>query len=522
MIREKNRLAPSPYRKRAYHCIQTKGDNPMPLGYPSAGAKAKAVDYFEHNGSLHDEFYWISEINKASLVMNTEEGLLSRDNAKAFARGLEETIKEGDQPGNPRPKMYIRYEPLMIKHCGISCTLLHAGRSSQDMHSTFFRMGMREKLLNFMKAALAARKALYRLAWENRDTVAPNYTNGVAAQPNSLGHEWLGHVQSFERDFRTMKAVYAETNQSPMGTTVLNGTSWPLNRHRMAELLGFDGVIDNAFDAGQISAEDMFIQTAQSVVLPMLHIGHFIQDIMTQYAQPRPWILVTSTYVSSAMPQKRNPGPLIDVRRDASEVINESNGSLMRVHNLMPGMYDGKDLPLGRQLFDDAVTVMDNFTEVVGMLKVNAERALEELNSDWTASQEVADILMHRFNVPFRVGHHFASAMVTYARTHELTPLTFPYAKACELWTEEVKKEAEGIASETFPLDEQGFKEALNPVAIIANRRVYGGPQPSEMKRQFEERQAGIDADEAWLNETLGRLEKAQQNRQSLYEALMK
>lgn len=494
----------------------------MPLGYPSAGEKAKAVDYFEHNGSVHDEFYWISEINKASLVMNTEEGLLSKEHAKTFAKGLAEVIAEGDRPQSPRPRVYIRYEPLMIKHCGIACTLLHCGRSSQDIHSTFFRMGMREKLLAFMKAALAARRAIYQVAKEHRHTVIPNYTNGVAAQPNSLGHQWLGHVQSFERDFRLLVAAFNETNQSPMGTTVLNGTSWPLNRHRMAELLGFDAVIDNAFDAGQIAGEDMFVQTAQSLVLPMLHIGHFIQEIMTQYAQSRPWMLVTSTYVSSAMPQKRNPGPLIDVRRNASEVINETNGTVWRVHNLMTGMYDGKDLPLGRQLFDDATTVMNDFTDVVGMLKIDPKRALEELNSDWTASQELADILMRRFNVPFRVGHHFASAMVTYARCHQLTPLTFPYDVACTLWTEEVKKEAEGTASETFPLSEAEFKAALDPVAIVANRHVYGGPQESEMDRQFEERLQAMQRDEKWVEETLARIETAAKKRQSLYEALMR
>ena len=94
----------------------------MPLGYPSAGEKAKAVDYFEHNGSIHDEFYWISEINKASLIMNTEEGLLSKENAKAFAKGLSEVIAEVDRPESPRPRVYIRYEPLMIKHSVIACT----------------------------------------------------------------------------------------------------------------------------------------------------------------------------------------------------------------------------------------------------------------------------------------------------------------------------------------------------------------------------------------------------------------
>ena len=154
----------------------------------------------------------------------------------------------------------------------------------------------------------------------------------------------------------------------------------------------------------------------------MLHLGHFLQDIMTQYAQSRPWILVSSTYASSAMPQKRNPGSLIDIRRDASQVLSETQSEVWRLHNLMPGMYDGKDLAITGELFEDACQVMDAFGKVLALLKIDASRALEELNSDWTASQELADILMRRFAIPFRIGHRFASSLVSFARTNQFTP----------------------------------------------------------------------------------------------------
>ncbi|MEI3143776.1 MAG: lyase family protein [Dakarella massiliensis] len=103
-------------------------------------------------------------------------------------------IEKGNT-GNPRPKMYVRYEPLLIAEAGIDVTLIHAGRSSQDMHAVYQRAMLRDQTLEVMTALNSVREALFRLAKENRDTIAPCYTNGVAAQPKSLGHTWLGHLE---------------------------------------------------------------------------------------------------------------------------------------------------------------------------------------------------------------------------------------------------------------------------------------------------------------------------------------
>ena len=132
-----------------------------------------------------------------------------------------------------------------------------------------------------------------------------------------------------------------------MGTTVLNGSSWPLNRLRMANYLGFAALVDNAYDAAQISSSEHPVEVAALVTAMALHVGSFIEDVMTQYAQPRPWILLQegggNTYVSSAMPQKRNPGLLNDTRRDASTSIALAMGPVIRAHNITPGMQDPKE-----------------------------------------------------------------------------------------------------------------------------------------------------------------------------------
>ncbi|MFU0841176.1 MAG: argininosuccinate lyase [Burkholderia sp.] len=470
----------------------------MTLGVPSTGPAAAAADARPWSGAVpRDEFFWLSEINKATFVINTKQGLLDPAKAAEWARAQERVIEAGNVPGAPRPKMYVRYEPLLIKEAGIDVTAIHAGRSSQDMHATFQRAILRDRTLEAMEALLAVRRALFKLAQENRDTIAPCYTNGVAAQPNSLAHTWLGHLEGFRRDFEGLKEFWKRLNLCPMGTTVLNGTPWPLDREAMAERLGFDGIVENAYDAAQISAVDMAVESALKLTLPLLHVTSFIEDVMTQYAQPRPWILVTATYASTAMPQKRNPGSLIDVRRDANQVLGELSGVIFRAHDLMPGMYDSKDELINGTVTGEAAEVFRRFAQVLGMLKVNPKRALEELNLDWTASQNIADVMMQRFGIPFREGHHFASLLVTYARERELTPATLPYADAKAVYEKMVREEKLAIPA-AFPFDEEAFGELLDPRSIVEGRRTKGGPQKAELGRMMKECEGCIAADAAW------------------------
>ncbi|MFA4914633.1 MAG: lyase family protein, partial [Burkholderiaceae bacterium] len=302
------------------------------------------------------------------------------------------------------------------------------------------------------------------------------------------------------RDAQRIREAYARVDRSSMGTTVLNGTSWPLNRKRMADYLGFSAIVDNAYDASQISSVDEPVEVSAIVTSIALHTGSFIQDVMTQYAQPRPWILLqeggSNTYVSSAMPQKRNPGLLIRTRSESSTALSLANGVVIQAHNITPGMSDPKDVKDNKAMVNSAIKALKSWDTVLGALVLNPERALEELNSDWTASQELADILMREHKLPFRVGHHFASSIVDYAKQKDIKPLDFPYDQAKRIYAETVK--GSPYAGE-LPMTEQAFRAALDPVAIIKHRASSGGPQPAEMTRMLALANTRLTAQNDWI-----------------------
>ena len=479
---------------------------------------------FAQKAPVRDEFYWLGQMNKATAVINSEEGLLDKAMVPKIAAGIVKVLEDGAQPGGRRPATVISFEPLLIRAAGQDVTLLHAGRSSQDMHATFRAAILKDDLLLLAEQLNKTSETLVKLAEQHAKTVVPNYTNGVAAQPNSFGHYLLGHAAGFDRDAQRLREAYARIDRSAMGTTVLNGTSWPLNRQRMAKYLGFSSIVDNAYDAGQISSSEHPAEVGAVITGIALHVGNFIEDVMTQYAQPRPWILLEegggNTYVSSAMPQKRNPGLMNDTRRDASTAITLAMGPVIRAHNIPPGMIDAKDTKTNTEMVRSAIRVLQGFDKILNGVVINPDRALEELNSDWTASQELADLLMRKYKLPFRLGHHFASNVVDVAKAKNIKPLDFPYEEAKRIYKDAVKDYPSAPAE--LPMSAAEFKETLNPVAIVQNRQTVGGPQAAEMKRMLALAKQNNKDHAQWIQSKKNFIDQSLKTLDSDFEKLLK
>ncbi|MCQ0970435.1 argininosuccinate lyase [Paracoccus sp. TK19116] len=472
--------------------------------------------------SERDEFFWLGQINKASILINSEEGLLDPELAPSIGNALVTVLENGEAPDADRPGTVITFEPLLIEEGGVEVTLIHAGRSSQDMHATYRAAMLRDGMLDLADQLNATTQTLVDLAGRHVDTIVPNYTNGVAAQPNSYAHYLLGHAAGLDRDAQRIREAYGRIDRSAMGTTVLNGTSWPLNRQRMADYLGFASVVDNAYDASQISSMDEPVEVGQIITSIALHTGNFVEDVITQYAQSRPWILLEeggdNTYVSSAMPQKRNPGILNSTRSDASQAIALAMGPVWQTHNITPGMSDPKGTDENAAMLDAGVSTLERLDRVLKALQINPDRALEELNSDWTASQEVADILMRDHGLPFREGHHVASEIVSHARAQGIGPLDFPYAEAQQIYAETV---AGTEFAQELPMSEAEFRAALDPAAIVANRATSGGPQPAEVERMLTEARDRLAAQSDWIAERRGRIDSALTQLDSDFDAML-
>lgn len=472
-----------------------------------------------------DLFHWFGRINMASTVANVDLGIIPKDLAGPIARGVAFSIDQGARPGGKRPTDVLQTEKIITDVAGPEATLIHTGRSRQDIHSTLTMAQLRTELLDYADALNALRAQLHDMAAQHTETFVPAYTNGVQAQPISLAHYLLAFADSFERDAERLRQAWPRVDRSTLGSAVLANSSWALDKQLLADLLGFRGITANGYDATQIAPGDVGLEAAQIAGSTALRLGALMQDIHVQYHQTRPWMLLAPgrTYTSSAMPQKANPGVIQNTRRLASDVVASVQLVVMRAHNVTPGMIDYKyswtAAPQGAGTFVQGVKLLRDSTDVLASLRIDKARALEELEGDWTTSMELAETLQREHRVPFRVGHHFASEVVKFARQQQLLPLQFPYAEAQRLYAEAMKQD--GQAETRLPLDEAAFRRTLSPADMVRTRVGVGGPQPAEMRRMLDVSRRALSADRDWVNERRNRLAAAEARLNERFSAVL-
>jgi argininosuccinate lyase len=459
---------------------------------------------------IQDYSYWIGRINMASTVMLSEQGIIPKAIAPRVAEGVAHAITEGVKPKGRRPADVLQVERIIEERAGPEATLIHTGRSRQDILATTRTASLRTAMLDVYEALLGFRATLLHIAQQHTETIVPAYTNGVQAQPISYAHYLHAFADSFARDAQRIREFYPRLNQSAMGTAVLANSSWRLDRERLAELLGFDRPILNAYDSSQVSFYDIPHEGSQIAASVAIRIGALMQDIHVQYHQASPWFLLASgdTYTSSNMPQKQNPGVIQETRGKTSDVLAAAQAVSFRSHNVTPGMVDYKESWRSSRVFVLTVEALTQADRVMKSLSVNRERALEELNQEWTTSVELAEVLQMKYAVPFRVGHAFASAIVEDARTAGYKPANYPFSRSHERYKIAAAKHK--WTPEENPMSEADFRAALSPTQMVLSRQGLGGPQPQEVKRMLALADQSLQADQRWLADRRDQLASAE------------
>jgi argininosuccinate lyase len=353
-------------------------------------------------------------------------------------------------------------------------------------------MNLRDGLQQEIAAVIAARESIATLAEKHVDTIIPAYTHGVQAQPTTFAHYLHALGAALARETQRLREAYQRINLNPLGAAALATSSFPINRQRLQTLLGFEGLLENAYDANHLAPVDSALDVASALAIAAVQIGQFAQDMHTQYADTQPWFLLATgelTGVSSIMPQKRNPAALEQLRAQSSILLGEMQTVFLISHNNRTGMFDYRmydPVPCAR-----ALQVLKLLKQVIEGLVVNKARALAEVRADYSTTTEIADTLMQKADVPFRIGHHFASRITDFGRGKGLKIAEIPYAEAQRIYREQTQSE--------LPLPEAQFKEAISAEYMVFGRRGLGGPQPAEVERMLAAERAAINADGTWL-----------------------
>jgi len=430
-----------------------------------------------------DRRLWRADIagSLAHAEMLAAQGILSREDYAAIERGLAQVGKEIES-GSFEWKLdledvHLNIEARLTQLVGDAGKRLHTGRSRNDQVATDVRLWLRDEIDQIGALLAALQRALVDVAEKNVDVILPGFTHLQVAQPVSFGHHLLAYVEMFSRDAQRLRELRARVNQLPLGAAALAGTSYPLDRERVARTLGFEGVCQNSLDA--VSDRDFAIEFTAAAALCMVHVSRLSEELVLWMSQSFGFIDIADRFCtgSSIMPQKKNPDVPELARGKSGRVV----GHLMSLITLMKGQplaYNKDNQEDKEPLFDTVDTLKDTlriFAEMAQGITVKPEAMERAATRGYATATDLADYLVKK-GLAFRDAHEVVAHAVKTAISQGVDLAQLPLSA--------LQGFHPGIGEDVYSvLTLRGSLEA---------RKVLGGTAPEQVRAQIARHRARL------------------------------
>lgn len=441
------------------------------------------VDDF-HSSITFDKRLYKQDITGsiAHATMLGEQSIIAKTDADAIVEGLKGILAD-IEAGHvtfqiDAEDIHMNIETLLITRIGEAGKRLHTGRSRNDQVALDCRMYVKDTASEVTGLLRELCEVLLHIARENLHTVMPGYTHLQRAQPITLAHHMMAYFQMFTRDMDRMRDCYRRADVMPLGSGALAGTTYPLDRERVADLLGFSAITANSLDG--VSDRDFVLDFIYGASVSMMHLSRFCEELILWSSHEFHFATMDDAYStgSSIMPQKKNP--------DVAELIRGKTG---RVYgDLMALLSTMKSLPLAynkdmqedkEALFDARDTIVKSlvvFTEMLKTVKFNAATMERVAAGGFTNATDAADYLVKK-GMPFREAHSVIGHLVLHCEKEGKALLDLTLG------------ELQGFS----PLFHEDAFEAISISACVNLRNIPGGPAPEAVTN-------AIDAGEVLLS----------------------
>ena len=432
-----------------------------------------------------DQRLWKADIegSLAHADMLAAQKIIGAEDLAAIRKGMAQIAAE-IEAGKFEWKLdledvHLNIEARLTQLAGDAGKRLHTGRSRNDQIATDVRLWLRGEI-DLIAALLAdLQKALLDLADKNADTVMPGFTHLQVAQPVTFGHHLLAYVEMFSRDAERMADVRRRVNRLPLGAAALAGTTYPLDRERVAKSLQMEGVCQNSLDA--VSDRDFAIEFSAAASLAMVHISRLSEELVLWMSQNFGFIEIADRFTtgSSIMPQKKNP----DVPELARGKTGRVVGHLMGLVTLMKGQplaYNKDNQEDKEPLFDTVDTLKDTlriFADMVPGITAKPQAMEQAALKGYATATDLADYLVKK-GLPFRDAHETVAHAVKAAISHQVDLSELPLA----------------VLQQFNPAIGKDVYDVLSLQGSLHARNTLGGTAPIQVRAQIARHRARLAA----------------------------
>ena len=476
-------------------------------------ALASEIQNLIYGPRLEDDFRNVfaamTEVNQAHVVMLAETRIIAPETARTLAGVLLDLEAAGPSvfPLDPaREDTYFNYEAKVIDVAGIEAGgAMHVARSRNDLKVGIDRMRSRAACLDILDALATVRDTALQRAGAFADVVMPGYTHLQPAQPTTFGYFLLGFAEAFERDHQRLADAYRRINLNPLGACAFAGTSFPVDRHRTQELLGFDGLVEHNQDA--IASRDFAVEMLAACALLGLTWSRLAQDIYVMITYEFQTVRFPDRVfgTSSIMPQKKNPTVIEHLRGRAGQLMGSLQATMAAIKGTnftlsIDGFFDAL-----RGYYDSLKDTVDGLTLVdlvVRTAEPDAERMLDLVRGNFSTVTDLTDALVREAGLSFREAHHVVGATVRLAVADGLS--------ADRITADLVDRAAAEVLGRSVSVPAETVRRSLDPAGAVAGRDGIGGPAPGEVRRMIGEAGKRLAADRQWIDERRSRIARAQ------------
>jgi len=315
--------------------------------------------------------------------------------------------------------VHLAIEQRLIQKVGPLGGKLHTGRSRNDQIALDERLYLRAAIREISKLIVQLQRVLLFKAEKYFGELMPGYTHLQRAQPVMLSHHLLAYVWMLERDYERLHDCLKRLNKSPLGAAALAGTSFPIDRSKVAKKLHFDSIVENSIDA--VSDRDYLIEFVATCSMIIMHLSRFAEELVLWSSKEFGFARISDAYTtgSSIMPQKKNPDMAELVRGKAGRVFG-ALVNLLTVMKALPLAYN-RDMQEDKAPMFDVVSTTERclfiFSHMLVHTSFNRQRLEEELRNDFLTATEIADYLVRK-GIPFREAHTITGKIVSYCIEH--------------------------------------------------------------------------------------------------------
>ncbi|MCC8064976.1 MAG: argininosuccinate lyase [Clostridiales bacterium] len=411
----------------------------------------------------------------AHATMLGEQGIIPQEDADAIINGLKAIladIEAGEVEFSlDNEDIHMNIETILTERIGSAGKRLHTARSRNDQVAVDFRMFVKDEIPVIINQILDLEDVLIRKAEQNINTVMPGYTHMQRAQPTTFAHYMMAYANMFRRDVTRFEDCLERMDECPLGAGALATSSYPVNRERTAELLGFRKPTENSMDS--VSDRDYAIEFLSACSMLMMHLSRFSEEIILWCSWEFKFVDLDDAYStgSSIMPQKKNPDVAELVRGKTGRVYGDLV-SLLTVMKGLPLAYN-KDMQEDKEPVFDAIDTVEQcvpvFAAMLDTLTIRPKDMSRAASKGFINATDCADYLTKK-GMPFREAYMVVGRLVNSCikSGDTLDTLTLRDFRAI---------------SDLFDSD---IYQALELKHCVGERKVYGGPSPEDTTRQIQ------------------------------------